>query len=272
MTGLVRTPSDFGTRAEPPTHPDLLDWLARSFMDSGWSIKQLHRQILLSAVYQQGSREVSPSPEAASPELKLVSTRKGGVAPAESVDPENKYLSHFNRQRLDFEALRDSLLFVSGQLDLSMGGKAEDMFKPPFSKRRSVYGYIDRQFLPGALRAFDFASPDMHSPQRSETTVPQQALFFMNGAFVIEQAKALAARTEGIRLGKKASAPEDRIRAAYRLLYQREPTDAQLKHAIAVSRGFVNHGCECENARNDSFRLEVWLWGIRCRRQTAQKF
>src|SRR5204862_1369535 len=84
--------------------------------------------------------------------------------------------------------------FVSGQLDHKPGGKAEDLFKAPFSKRRSIYGFIDRQFLPAALRVFDFASPDMHNPQRAETTVPQQGLFFMNSPFVVEQARALAAR------------------------------------------------------------------------------
>src|SRR5207253_8106254 len=153
--GLVRTPSDFGTRAEPPTHPELLDWLARYFMDNGWSVKKLHRLIMLSAVYQQASENNGST---------------GGSSPLQ-VDPENKLLWHMNRQRLDFESLRDSLLCVSGQLDSKPGGKAEDLFKAPFSKRRSIYGFIDRQFLPATMRVFDFANPDMHNPQRAETTV-----------------------------------------------------------------------------------------------------
>src|SRR5204862_5743224 len=131
-------------------------------------------------------------------------------------------------------SLRDSLLCVSGQLDTSVGGKAEEIFKSPFSKRRSVYGFIDRQFLPGAFRVFDFANPDMHNPQRSETTVPQQALFFMNSPFVVEQARALAARVgakeqAGSTTGKVA---EERIKHLHRLVYQREPAARQLKRAL----------------------------------------
>ncbi|MDB6026050.1 MAG: Protein of unknown function (DUF1553)/Protein of unknown function (DUF1549)/Planctomycete [Verrucomicrobiales bacterium] len=227
--GLVRTPSDFGTRAEPPSHPELLDWLSSSFMGDGWSVKKLHRLIMLSAVYQQSSESTDRG-------------TSGAATRTLNVDPENKLLSHFNRQRLDFESLRDSLLSVSGQLDLKVGGKAEELFKPPFSKRRSIYGFIDRQFLPGAFRVFDFASPDMHSPQRSETTIPQQALFFMNGPFVAEQAKALAARISPLNpcpmvprkarlttsIPRKKSA-EEKIHEIYRLVLQREPTSKQLK-------------------------------------------
>lgn len=206
--GLVRTPSDFGTRCDPPSHPELLDWLAREFMAHDWSIKKLHRLILLSAVYQQSSE-----------------TGAAEVPATAQVDPENKLLGHFPRQRLDFEALRDSLLFVSGELDLNLGGRAKEMFEPPFSKRRAIYGYLDRQFLPGTLRVFDFANPDMHNPQRSETTVPQQALFFMNGPFVVERAKALAAHSA---VGAVKS-PDQKIQELYRLIYQREPTRTQLR-------------------------------------------
>ena len=199
--GLVRTPSDFGARSEPPSHPELLDWLARSFMDNGWSIKKLHRLILLSATYQQRSDDL--------PEATLLA------------EPENKLLSRMNRQRLDLEALRDSLLAVSGRLDFKMGGRGEDIFQAPFSPRRSVYGFINRQFLPGPYRVFDFANPDMHSPQRSDTTVPQQALFFMNSPFVIEQSRALAARLTG-------TEAKEKIRRLYQLTLQREPTAKQL--------------------------------------------
>ena len=227
--GLVRTPSDFGTRSEPPTHPALLDWLANKFMENGWSIKKLHRLILLSAVYQQANdSETTGGTRSASPKsLTKISLQSGTCVtrPSESVDPENKLLWHFHRQRLDFESLRDSLLFASGQLDPKMGGKAEDLFKPPFSKRRSIYGFIDRQFLPGALRVFDFANPDMHNPQRSETTVPQQALFFMNGPFVVEQARALISKTGDT----PRKTVEEKIRALYRIIFQREPTTKQIQ-------------------------------------------
>src|SRR3954452_4940725 len=121
------------------------------------------------------------------------------------------------RERLDFESMRDSLLAVSGQLYSKLGGTSEELFKAPYSKRRSVYGFIDRQFLPGAFRVFDFANPDMHSPQRSETTVPQQALFFMNAPFVVEQGRSLAAQAgandKGIPENKTAA--EEKIRKLY---------------------------------------------------------
>src|SRR5258708_35420364 len=101
-----------------------------------------------------------------------------------------------NRPRLESEPLRDSLLFAAGQLDEAPGGPAVDLFKSPLSRRRTLYGFIDRQNLPGTLRTFDFASPDAHAPQRFSTTVPQQALFLLNSPFVQEQAKALAARAQ----------------------------------------------------------------------------
>ena len=186
--GLVRTPSDFGTRCEPPSHPELLDWLACRFMADNWSIKKLHRLIMLSAVYQQRSDvgQASSLPMARLP---------ASFSPrALTVDPENRLLWCFNRQRLDFESARDSLLAVSGELDVSTGGKPVELFRRPFTPRRTVYGFIDRQFLPGVFRVFDFANPDMHSPQRLDTTVPQQALFFMNSEFATECARETLAR------------------------------------------------------------------------------
>ncbi len=172
--GIVRTPGDFGVKGEPPTHPELLDWLAMRFMDDGWSLKKLHRVMMTSATYQQTSE---------ADDLK-----------AKAADPENRLLSRMNRRRLDFEGTRDSLLFASGQLDLKMAGRAVDVTVEPFSKRRTVYGLIDRQNLPGVFRTFDFASPDTTSPQRYQTTVPQQALFILNSPFVVEQTRALATK------------------------------------------------------------------------------
>jgi hypothetical protein len=200
--GLVRTPSDFGVRSDPPTHPELLDWLATMFVKDGWSVKRLHKRIMLSATYQQSS--------ATSAELF-------------KTDPENRYLSHQNRRRLDFEALRDSLIFTAGRLDLTAGGKPVDLFKVPYSTRRTVYGLIDRTNLPGTFRVFDVASPDTHSPQRFQTTVPQQALFLLNSPFVQEQAKALAARKEVA----DAKTTDAKIAALYRLALGRNPTNAE---------------------------------------------
>jgi hypothetical protein len=208
--GLVRTPSDFGLRSDPPTHPELLDWLAHRFVADGWSVKKLHKVIMLSAAYQQAS---------ATPE------------PLFRADPENKLLSHQNRRRLDFEAMRDSLLVAAGKLDRTVGGRPVDLFKAPFTTRRSVYGAIDRSNLPGTFRVFDVASPDQHSPQRFLTTVPQQALFLMNSPFVQEQAKALAARPEMT----SAAAPDAKVAALYRLALGRAPTPAEL----ALGREFV---------------------------------
>lgn len=200
--GLVKTPSDFGTRCEPPTHPELLDWLALWFMNEGWSVKKLHRLIMLSAVYQQGSGNLSPEK-----------------------DPQNKWLARMTPRRLDFEAMRDAMLLASGELDRAMGGKGIELFKQPFSGRRSVYGFIDRQFVPGVLRVFDFANPDLHIPQRPDTTVPQQALFFMNNAFVVERARALVKPGNGAK-------PQERIQRLYRALYQRDPTREQIKAGL----------------------------------------
>jgi hypothetical protein len=208
--GLVRTPSDFGTRSEPPAHPELLDWLATQFVRQGWSLKKLHRLIMLSATYQQSS---------------------GISAEAARLDPENQLLARQNRRRLDFEALRDSFLAVSGKLDTKMGGKPVDLFKQPFSARRTVYGRIDRTDFPGTMRTFDVASPDQHAPARYETTVPQQALFLMNSPFVTEQAKALAARPEVV----AAQSPTQKVDALYRLALGRRPTSAEAELAV----GFV---------------------------------
>jgi len=116
--------------------------------------------------------------------------------------------------------MRDALLWVSGQLDLTMGGKPEDITKHPFSKRRTIYGFVDRQNLPNLFRTFDFASPDTHAPQRFTTTVPQQALFMMNNPFVVEQARALVTRKEVADIKDSTQ----RIQALYRLLYQRAAT------------------------------------------------
>jgi mono/diheme cytochrome c family protein len=212
--GLVRTPSDFGTRSDPPTHPELLDWLAARFVQSGWSVKQLHRLMVMSQTYQQSSAVTAES-------LKL--------------DPENRLLARMNRRRLDFEALRESLLATAGHLDETVGGRPVDLFKEPFTQRRSVYGFIDRQNLPGTLRSFDFASPDTHSPQRFTTTVPQQALFLMNSPFVVAQAKALLARTEIAGM----SDPAKRIEALYRLVHNRAPEPDEVNLALTFVEGPV---------------------------------
>ena len=200
--GLVRTPSDFGTRAEPPTHPELLDWLARQFIATGWSIKAIHRLILSSAVYQQAG------------------------APPNAQDADNRLLARFPRRRLDFEQLRDALLCASGELDRAIGGKPVDLFASG-NKRRTLYSLVDRQFLAGTFRIFDFANPDLHTAQRSATTVPQQALFFLNHTFIADRARALA------RIGADAGSPEAaRVQRLYHAVYQRNPTPAEVSRGL----------------------------------------
>ena len=199
---LVSSTTDFGTRSEPPLHGELLDWLAADFIRSGWSVKHLHRVILLSSAYQQSS--LSNDRESA---VTRKPRRGRGIEmqrAAVAADPENKLLSHFPRRRLDFEAMRDSLLFVSGKLDLTIGGPSVDIAADPLNKRRTVYGLVDRQNLPGVFRAFDFPVPDQCSERRPRTAVPQQTLFGMNSPFVMEQARALAASLE-LRVNPKGS-------------------------------------------------------------------
>ncbi len=216
--GLVKSTSDFGTRADPPSHPELLDYLAGRFVAEGWSLKKLHREIMLSRVWQQANDEAL---EWDGPGRSRPRTGNPGVA-----DPENRLLWRIAPRRLDFESTHDYLLAVSGELSLKMGGPGAKLFDRPPSVRRAIYGYIDRQFLPAAYRAFDFANPDLHIPRRHLTTVPQQALFFMNSPFVIERAQALAARAS-------RAAPRERVAELYELLFQRAPSERELSSGLA---------------------------------------
>jgi hypothetical protein len=156
---LVDTPSDFGLRCEAPAQRKLLDTLARDWVQDQWSVKRLIRRIVMSRVYRQTSDH---RPD------------------AYARDPENRWLWRAERKRMDFESLRDALLAASGQLDRNIGGPSVKIAEPPFSKRRTLYAYIDRQNLPQLFRSFDFASPDAHVPMRPQTTVPQQGLVLMN--------------------------------------------------------------------------------------------
>ncbi|WP_164103499.1 PSD1 and planctomycete cytochrome C domain-containing protein [Candidatus Laterigemmans baculatus] len=210
--GFVDTSSDFGVRSDRPSHPELLDFLAKRLVEEGWSTKRLIRQIVLSSAYQQSSEHRE--------------------APA-AIDPENRLLWRMNRRRLDFEGMRDSLLVVSASLDHTIRGPSVDITTSPFPTRRTVYSYIDRQNLPGLFRTFDFASPDAHTPRRYHTTVPQQALYLMNHPFAIEQAQQLIARAD-------RQAPPDaagRIGWLYQTLYARPASDEE----VAIGRLFLEH-------------------------------
>ncbi len=206
-TGLVASPSNFGLRGDPPSHPELLDYLAHRFVTEGWSIKQLHRWMMLSSTYQQSSAD-----------------RPDAVAR----DAENRLLARMNRQRLDFESLRDAMLATAGRLDPALGGPPVDLADPD-CRRRTLYGLVDRQNLVGMLGAFDFASPDAHTPVRHVTTVPQQALFLLNSPLVIEQAKALAGRIAA----SETSQPDERIASMFRLALGRQPSADEVRSAKA---------------------------------------
>jgi hypothetical protein len=226
---LVGTPSDFGARSDAPSHPELLDYLASEFMAGNWSVKNLHRMIMRSAVYQQQS--------AARPE---------GLG----ADPENRLLWRQNRQRLDFEAMRDGVLLAAGRLDTTMGGEGVSIVDAPFSTRRTIYGQVERQNLPAVFRTFDFANPDIHTPMRVNTTVPQQALFLMNSPFLVEQAEQLAARES---VAQKVM-PEERIAALYQAVYQRDPAPEE----IDLGKRFVEHQ---QTASPDAFAHPRWQYG-----------
>ncbi|MFO0864510.1 MAG: DUF1553 domain-containing protein [Gemmataceae bacterium] len=204
--GLVTTPSNFGTLGDRPTHPELLDWLASRFMESGWSVKAMHREIMLSATYRLA---------AANDEKNF------------GVDGDNRFYWRTNRRRLEVESWRDAMLAVSGQLDPTIGGPTIDLGASN-NRRRTIYGKISRHELNPMLRMFDFPDANITSERRTETTVPQQQLFVLNGSFVVEQAKALAAR-----LQKQSANDAERVKLAFELLYARPATAQETEAAVA---------------------------------------
>jgi hypothetical protein len=235
--GFVSTPDDLGNQSSPPANPELLDWLATRFMADNWSMKKLHKLILMSATWQQ-------------------STRNNPVF-AET-DPFNQLLWRQNVRRLEFEPLRDSILCIGGELDLAMGGHPVSLDEAPQGRaagagraaaaaqaqraaetglvmstgpRRSVYGFVNRGDLADVLTTFDFASPNAPSGKRYTTIVPQQALFLMNSPLVIEQVRRVVNRDAF----QNAASDDDRIKYLYELFFQRAPTDEEL----GTGRDFV---------------------------------
>jgi hypothetical protein len=229
----------FGLRADPPSHPELLDWLAARFVESGWSLKQLHRWIVLSATY----RQISAPPHDPNVRARLI-----------QIDPDNRLLWRALPRRLTFEEIRDSLFHATGELDRQIGGKPKDLFAAPFLTRRTLYGQVDRQYFPSVLRMFDFANPDLHVPQRIETTVPQQALFFMNHPLVLERAQILA---DQARVGV---GPRDAVLKMFRKTLQRDPRQDELSDALALVEAAVvespgsarERGTPAANASSDA--------------------
>jgi Protein of unknown function (DUF1553)/Protein of unknown function (DUF1549)/Planctomycete cytochrome C len=230
--GLVRTPSNFGVLGERPTHPELLDYLAAKFIASGWSIKALHRDVVLSATYQQSSVDLT--------------NPKSEIRNPKSVDPDNRLLWHYPRRRLEAEMWRDAMLSVSGQLDGAHGGPSIELAKED-NRRRTLYGFVSRHELDPFLRLFDFPDPNITSDMRPVTTVPLQQLFVLNDEFLIASARALADRVQD------ASADdEQRIRAAYELLYSRPPSDAE----IAIGKQYLA-GSD-QPAGDEAVKLTRW--------------
>jgi hypothetical protein len=206
-TGLVDTPSNFGVTGERPTNPELLEYLAQSFVDEGLSIKKLHRAIMTSAVYQ-------------------LSTDHNQAA--FDKDSGNRFYWRANRHRMTAEEVRDSLLFVAGALDTKMGGPSAPL--TPLYERRTVYGKVSRYKLDEYLQLFDFPSPNISAERRFTTTVPQQRLFLMNSDFVQVESEELAKRV--------ATEPDNRarVRKVYQLAFNREPSESEIKIALDYLR------------------------------------
>ena len=217
--GLVRTPDNFGTVGEKPTHPELLDYLAKQFIRSGWSIKSMHRLIMLSSTYQ-------------------MSSRTSGKAWA--ADPSNRLWSRFNRRRLTVEEMRDGLLAASGSLDSAMGGPISGLaaseeysenksrIDPDSSYRRTVYLPLNRNKLPTLLSLFDFVDSTTSTGKRSQTNVAPQGLYILNSQFMDKQADALANHL--LLDGNDTDA--DRVKRAYLILLTREPTPEEVEQAL----------------------------------------
>ena len=206
-TGLVSTPSNFGQLGARPTHPELLEDLSARFIASGWSLKWLHRQIVLSATYRQTSLADS---------LRLAG------------DPSNQLLSRMNRRRLDIESWRDAMLAASGDLDDSFGGPSIEL-NAPANRRRTIYSTIHRRDMSTTLQIHDFPDPTSHSPQRIRTTTPLQGLYLLNSPFVAERAQRLALRLAL----NQPNHPRNQIRFAHELLFARMASDAEVELGIA---------------------------------------
>ena len=218
--GLVSTPSNFGQLGDRPSHPKLIDDLAVRFMQSGWSLKWLHREIVLSATYRQATDALPRAME---------------------LDPANELLGRMSRRRMTIEMWRDAVLVASGELDRQIGGASLDI-QDAAARRRTVYGRVSRLELDALLQLFDFPDPNVHAATRSETTTPLQKLFMLNSPFMVKRAEQLAARLD------REAPPGDLatgIKRAYAWLYCREPTEQEL----LVATEFIGAG-------ND--RLERW--------------
>ena len=204
---IVPTPSNFGHSGQPPSYPELLDDLAIRFVQNGWSIKSMIREIMLSSAYRQGSH----------------------ANEASARDPGNELLSHMNRRRLTVEQWRDGVLFVSGELQ-PIGGKSLELDDPK-NFHRTVYSRVSRLKLNDVLMQFDYPDANVHAEKRAVTTTPMQKLFLLNSPFMIERAKALSGR-----LAKVRGSERKRVQEAYQLLFNREPDREEMEIALKFLR------------------------------------
>jgi hypothetical protein len=213
---LMRTPNNWGKMGETPTHPELLDYLAQRFIDTGWSIKAMHRLLLLSSVYQQDSR--------AGKEVR-------------AADPANRLWSRFNRTRMSVEQIRDSLLALGGKLDLTLGGNPlsslpsagkRPNIDPDQFPRRTLYVPVRRGSIPTILNTFDYGDATTSSEGRPTTNVAPQALFMLNSRFVQDQAQGFARRL----FGQTALSGTQRIQQAYRMALTRDPDTQEVDAAL----------------------------------------
>ena len=251
--GIVRTPDNFGRMGERPSHPELLDWLAREFVRSGWSVKSMHRTIMLSQTYQMSS---------------------GISEAARSIDPENRLFSRFPRRRLTVEEMRDALLAIDGTLDLTMGGTLQSgtgtdgendnkrlSLNPEKIDRRSVYVPLRRANLPTLLNLFDFGDATAMSGRRQLTNIATQALFWMNSDFVTARSAKLAGE-----LLKAPGGVESKIRTAYLKIVNRPPTSDEIGAARRYLTEFNSDRQRSVNGRRDKATLQkADAWQSLCR-------
>jgi hypothetical protein len=246
---LVGSPSDFGTHGQKPSHPELLDWLAAEFVARGWSVKQMHKLMLLSATYQQVSSSGAP-----------VEDSQGAF------DPENRLYWRMNRLRLEGEVIRDSLLAISGQLNLKMGGSGvfppipKEVFQgakgwnvnadPREHVRRSVYIFVRRNLRFPFLEVFDAPDNNLSCPSRESSTTAPQSLTLLNADEVLNAATLTATRIE-----QQTESHEERITAAYRWIIGRAPTPNE--HALSVD--FLNRSSLQELCRA-LFNLNAFVY------------
>lgn len=237
-TALARSPSNFGLQAAPPTHPELLDWLAQNLIRNDWSLKQMHRLIMASATYQMNSL---------------------AIAADEERDPENRLWRRQNRRRLDAEPIRDSILFVGGELDLAVGNKAAKTD----SKRRAVYLQVNRSALYEMFSTFDYVEPATHIEQRPTTVIPQQSLFMMNSPMVMQQAENFAKQLLQEDTKDTSDQTRDRITSAFERSFSRRPLEQEVRRA----EQFLS-AAEAELSAVDDFdhrERQLQAWSALCR-------